>query len=311
MPIAPTGPHAKSRVEQRKMPKPAHRNTLTVQGATKVATAKPLIRTSTAPPAAPFTECPAVGPDTSCGDLIQLTDSGIAVIADPTQGPYDGADDTLVGVVNNSSEAVGALAIETDTDAFGFGFDGDGICSGVVTPSPGGCPFGSTGYEGPGTSFTGITADKTSGTLAFAAPLAPGASAYFSLEEALAANQIFGSGPSVDEQGGAPNPSEQITSCSTCQPVNEATGEFWHTFTDVSIPGRGVPPDLTRTYTSAAAAKDGPFGFGRSTSYGMSLSVTPRSLVVTVHQENGSTVTFHPNGSGGLVAVGRSWFPML
>ena len=45
-------------------------------------------------------------------------------------------------------------------------------------------------------------------------------------------------------------------------PVNCATGVFWHTFTDFSVPGRGVPLDLTRTYESSEAGTDGPFGYG-------------------------------------------------
>src|SRR5262249_39190008 len=36
----------------------------------------------------------------------------------------------------------------------------------------------------------------------------------------------------------------------TSNPVNCATGEFWHTFTDLAVPGRGPTLDLTRTYTS-------------------------------------------------------------
>jgi RHS repeat-associated protein len=84
-------------------------------------------------------------------------------------------------------------------------------------------------------------------------------------------------------------------------PVNCATGNFWHTFTDMSIPGRGLPLDLTRTYNSNEASSEGPFGYGWSCSYCMSLSVAEGTGDVTITQEDGATVTFTPNGSGGYV----------
>jgi RHS repeat-associated protein len=103
------------------------------------------------------------------------------------------------------------------------------------------------------------------------------------------------------EQGGAENPSEKPVNCSTTEPVNCATGVFWHTFTDFSVPGRGVPLELTRTYTSAAASTNGPFGYGWTDSYDMFLA-TASSGDVTITQEDGATVTFTPDGSGGFTA---------
>ena len=52
----------------------------------------------------PFTQCPPVGLSNSCAVLIVITDSGLTVLSDTSQGTYDGNDDTLVGVVNNSSK---------------------------------------------------------------------------------------------------------------------------------------------------------------------------------------------------------------
>ena len=51
--------------------------------------------------------------------------------------------------------------------------------------------------------------------------------------------EASGGGPSLDAQEAAPNPSENPTTCSVAQPVNCATGTFWHTFTDASVPGLG------------------------------------------------------------------------
>jgi uncharacterized protein DUF6531 len=80
-------------------------------------------------------------------------------------------------------------------------------------------------------------------------------------------------------------------------PVNDETGEFWHTFGDLSVPGRGPGLDLTRTYSSSATslATTGLFGPGWFWSYGMSLGVS--GSTVTVTQENGSQVSFTQTGS--------------
>src|SRR5437868_8343296 len=111
----------------------------------------------TAPPTPPFSQCPAIGLNTSCEVLIVVNANGTAsVLFDPSQGPYDGSDDSLVGVLNNSASSVGNIPITSGADVFGF--DGDGICDDTIQPHPAGCPFGATGYEGPGTTFTNISA---------------------------------------------------------------------------------------------------------------------------------------------------------
>jgi RHS repeat-associated protein len=258
-----------------------------------------------------FSQCPAVGNDTSCGVLVTVTDSGTQVQSDPSQGPFDGVEDTLIGVQNNSSGSIGSLVLSANTDLFGF--DGDGLCSGVNSggrtpfyPPPAGCPFGPTTYEGPGTSYSNINPSLTGGVVNFTNGLAPGASAYFSLEESLTGATVYTGGPSASEQGGpSSNPSENSTGASCGKPVNCATGTFWHQWDDLRVPGRGVPLDFQRTYSSAAAATDGPLGFGWTDSYNMSLAVDQASGNVTISQENGSTVTFNPNGSGGYVAAPR------
>ncbi|TDQ00653.1 RHS repeat-associated protein [Labedaea rhizosphaerae] len=248
----------------------------------------------------PFTECPAIGLDTSCGVLIQVADGQTNIYNDASQGPYDGADDTLTGVVNNSSRPVSSLQLSSNTDLFGF--DGDGLCT--VSPQPDGCPLGVTGYEGPNTSFSNVSADATGGVVNFTTPLQPGETAYFSLEEALTATAVFSGGPSVTEQGGAPNPSEHASVCYAKAPINCATGVFVHQFNDITVPGRGTALTFARSYSSADAAIDGPLGFGWSDGYAMSLATDATGNVV-VRQEDGSTVSFTANGSGGFVAPPR------
>jgi RHS repeat-associated protein len=86
------------------------------------------------------------------------------------------------------------------------------------------------------------------------------------------------------------------STCNGC-PVNTATGEFHQSFTDLSVPGRGMALDLTRTYSTNLAAVDSPVGFGWTDSYNVSLSIDAGDA--TVHMANGAEVTYVPNGSGG------------
>src|SRR4051812_45037024 len=148
----------------------------------RVATGAQAVTSPAATP--PFRQCPAVGLDASCAILLNIeADGSLRVATDPRQGPFDGIEDTLIGVQNNSSHAVLSIPLRGQTDIFGF--DGDGLCAPFTSPQPAGCPFGSTGYEGPGVSFSTISADSTSGTVSFAGGIPPGGSAYFSLEEAI------------------------------------------------------------------------------------------------------------------------------
>jgi Putative Ig domain/GDSL-like Lipase/Acylhydrolase family len=133
-------------------------------------------------PSPPFRECPAIGADQSCGILIYVTNSGAQVLSDPSQEPYDGGDDTLVGIVNASSKPLRSIALSSGTDIFGF--DGDGICTYTGWSGDQKCPYGPTGYEGPGVRY-GVTSGD-SGPVFFTHQLsANGGSAYFGLEEAL------------------------------------------------------------------------------------------------------------------------------
>ena len=233
--------------------------------------------------------------------MINVTATTVQILDDTSQGPFDGADDTLIGVLNSSGQPLNSLVLSSDTDPFAF--DGDGICSGY-SPGPPACPYGPTGYEGPNTSFSAISPDDSGGTVNFPNSLSAGSSTYFSLEEPLDPSTVFAGGPTVSEQGGASNPTEHLTTCFSKLPINCATGAFVHQFTDVTVPGRGVPLSFVRTYSSTNAGTDGPLGYGWSFSYGLSLAVDG-SGDVTITQEDGSTVTFAPNGSGGYVAPPR------
>src|SRR2546426_184977 len=151
--------------------------------------------TLTVPPVAsqttpPFTQCPPVGADTSCAILLVIEKGGsLRVKTDPSQGPFDRIEDTLIGVQNNSDQMI--LSIPLTAAIRIFAFDGDGICGSdpftglPLSPRPAGCPFGPTLYEGPRVSFANINASRTSGTVNFTGGIPPGKSAYFSLEERI------------------------------------------------------------------------------------------------------------------------------
>lgn len=167
-------------------------------------------------PPTPWNQCPAVGAAPSCGILIVINaDKSIGVYTDTSVGPYDGYDDTLIGVQNNSSQPLPSLFITSTKPSFAF--TGDGICdtSQVPAPHPPGCPFGPTGYEGSGISFTvpggvsqsacafgytgpWVCANDTGanvGTVTFNSGLAPGGYAYFGLQQPLTAQNINPSPP--------------------------------------------------------------------------------------------------------------------
>jgi YD repeat-containing protein len=108
----------------------------------------------------------------------------------------------------------------------------------------------------------------------------------------------YAAGPGNGDALGPRNPSENCNKCQQgMRPINTATGDFWHTFGDLGIPGRGLPLAFAHTYDSLLASQDGPLGFGWTDTYNLFLS-TDASGAVTVHQEAGNTVTFATTGAG-------------
>ena len=107
---------------------------------------------------------------------------------------------------------------------------------------------------------------------------------------------------------GKSSASANSSSCNSGNyPVDCASGDFWHTFTDYSIPTYGPALKLTRTYNSLEAGTEGMFGYGWSSSYGTSLAVDSDGACaalgdsdgcVTITEGDGSQVTANPTGSG-------------
>jgi PEP-CTERM motif len=141
--------------------------------------------------------CPAFGYATAgCDLVITVTNSGTSVAAGPSfslgGGTYDGSDDTLIGIINNSSSALSMINLSSNTDIFGF--DGDGI---NTFGAPGNASD-TSGYGGPDSFFTNIDPTFSMGTVDFVTPLAAGGgNTYFSLEEALVPSQVVVGPPSA------------------------------------------------------------------------------------------------------------------
>jgi hypothetical protein len=161
---------------------------------------------SAAPTTPPFTECPPIGLDTGCAILIVLNDNGVQILTDPAQGPYDGVEDTLIGVLDNTTGTT-ITSVPLSGSSAVFGFDGDGICSPnnptqPFSPGPpdanaavGPCTDNGKdtsigGYGGANSYFTNINGAQTSGTVNFITALGPGQTTYFSLEGNITASDI-------------------------------------------------------------------------------------------------------------------------
>ena len=176
-------------------------------------------------------QCPTVNvgfATKGCDLIITLNANGTAsVTAGPSSGlaggTYDGSDDVLVGLINNSGHTVTSVNLTSKLTIFGF--DGDGIetnpnptsglkglaikgatgpaCGGVTAKQPGYCATDSAtanfNLSGALNSFSGINAAKTSGIVNFAGGIVNGGSAFWSLEEPLTAASFTVVVPPVPE----------------------------------------------------------------------------------------------------------------
>lgn len=180
------------RMYQRRAFTPSAVAAVTLAAGTMLAVTPAATAVAAGAPSAPFMQCPAIGSSPSCEILLVVNaDNTVSVVGDPSVGTFDGSDDTLVGIVNDSAAAVKAVTV-TGPGSDLSGFDQDGICSGDYGTWTGssGCPYGPTGYEGPGTSFVTSSSLPDSAEVDFVGGLAPGKSAYFSLEGALTSAQL-------------------------------------------------------------------------------------------------------------------------
>lgn len=172
--------------------------------------------------------CPTVGHSTFQGDnqayltagggcnvVVTVSSSGTAVSV-VNSSPFDGSDDTLVGVVNNGSTPLTTLTFSGSGIS---GWDGDGICvfgaGGIAgdtftTGSSSYCTAGQLAgndpgdYYGPGMTFTNdSTGDAV--TINFSPAIAPGGTTFFSLEEPPSSSLAVSGGGSPPPSTPAPS----------------------------------------------------------------------------------------------------------
>ncbi len=149
--------------------------------------------------------CPVVGADTGCQTGIVLNSNGtVTVYNNLNNGPYDGSEDTLVGLINNTGSIVTSVSITGNNI---FGFEGDGACNNAYIGPACGTYGVSTSNSAPTYGYAGWTSmdsvghlitpetfskiNNNSGAVLFGGDgLAVGATAWFSLEEDLSLSII-------------------------------------------------------------------------------------------------------------------------
>lgn len=140
-----------------------------------------------------------------CNFTVTFNNDGSISTAGGPQSNYDGSDDGLIGVVNNSGHSISSFSI-SGFDIFGF--DGDGIngftgasnaAAGMSTGPGTGFFSGVDAYGGLDAFFT--TTSISSGTVHFLHGIANGSSDFFSLEQpiSLTAPPVITGGGSVPE----------------------------------------------------------------------------------------------------------------
>jgi RHS repeat-associated protein len=104
--------------------------------------------------------------------------------------------------------------------------------------------------------------------------------------------------PAAEHSAGPSGTAPYVQGSCGChgQPIDTAYGNFWHTFSDLAVPGRGIQLGLSHTYSSVNAAVGGPLGYGWTYSYAMSLGQDPVTGNVTIHEENGGQAAFTLSG---------------
>jgi hypothetical protein len=201
---------------------------------TAVASAALFGMVSATPAAA--TVCPAAGNNTDCQFIITINPGlTVSVTNGPafSQGPYDGSDDTLIGVVNNSGVSISSINISgpggggPGTGTGILGFDNDGIGTFVSIPGDtstaphytySGTDSATANFNlaGPLNSFTNlsfggatdtVTLSFTGGIGGSGQCVQGGGTSFFSLERArTSASGITAGAPGTNCTPGVPEP---------------------------------------------------------------------------------------------------------
>ncbi len=125
--------------------------------------------------------------------------TGYTITQNPiNHGAFDGADDTLVGITNNTGATLTKIVLTSTAGLDIGGFDGDGACTGGYSPSPTAAQCGGAftttdpqDYAGAGVTLVASTTHATNDTVTVNFSLTNGSSTFFSLEEALTLGSIL------------------------------------------------------------------------------------------------------------------------
>ncbi len=159
-------------------------------------------------PVAGLAQCPVIGSAPGCNAVITVSSGGsFGVAGISTNGTnYDGSDDALFGIVNNSATPISSITLNGNGIQI-FAFEGDGIDTSAYGGAfnQTGNAMDNTGYGGPNAYFTNISSDYTTGTVNFLTAIAPGGTGYFSLEESFDATAppTVGGGTSATPEPGS------------------------------------------------------------------------------------------------------------
>ncbi|MHB8595031.1 MAG: DUF6531 domain-containing protein, partial [Acidimicrobiales bacterium] len=233
---------------------------------------------------------------------IQLSGDQIVVTAaDGTQNAPTGSSAVYNVPPTGEFDAIACMASAECVAGTGNANNGNGDLVPLLDTS-GALVFGAAASQPGIDPWTGVACPATSNACvavgvvdsngdAVLLPFSPSGISAGGGPEQLVVSDIFGNG----------NMATNVPISCSGDPVNCATGNFTETYTDASVPGRGPALDLSRTYNSLGASTPSPFGYGWSDSYEMSLAPDP-SGDVTITQQDGATVTFSPNATGGYSA---------
>ena len=195
-------------------------------------------------------------------------------------GHFDLTNSRHIGKLAAADLSTGALLESWDTDSTRIrGLD-------AVEVIPG------ESVAGAGTfNRTGGVDQKSFAAFAIGQPGPPAGGATFPTQT----EPVGGPVPPLTKKGGGSR--SEIHNCppQAADPCDTSTGNFFENFTDLAVPGRGVPLAFTRSYNSSPAPDapaDGPLGYGWSFNYNMSLSIAADLLSVRVNEENGAAVDF-------------------
>ena len=132
---------------------------------------------------------------------------------------------------------------------------------------------------------------------------------------------VTGSTYTTDATGGG-SPSEvtldqSVQVASGPDSVDTANGDVSYSLTDLSVPGPGIPLQLSRTYDALTAqAQEGgttvpPLGYGWTDNLNMSLSYSSSTQTATITEETGDQISFVPaagDESSWCAGLGTGYF---